>query len=135
MASVLTVPSFTGEPRRSSASVSAGGDDARVDWSNLTSGPGGSTVSDLVPIHAGISGNVFLEYAFDVVSSNRFLFILFYFFIKQILTTALTAYNFLMTTPNELILFPISLKFNLVYFQIYLKKFQNKFLCCFEFVC
>ena len=53
-----------------------------MDWSNLTSGPGGSTVSDPVPIHAGISGNVFLEYAFDVVSSNRFLFILFYSFLK-----------------------------------------------------
>ena len=75
MASILrTVPSFAGEPRRSSASVSAGGGDARVDWSNLTSGPGGSTVSDPVSIHAGISGNVFLEYAFDVVSPNRFSF-------------------------------------------------------------
>ena len=47
MASVFrTVPSFTSEPRWSSASVSAGGGDARVDWSNLTSGPGGPTVSD-----------------------------------------------------------------------------------------
>ena len=97
-----------------------------MDWSNLTSGPGGSTVRDPVPIHAGISGSVFSEYAFDVVSSNHFLFILFYLK-KQILTTTLTGYNFLNIAPNELILFPTSLKFNLVYFRIYLKKIHTTF--------
>ena len=53
-----------------------------MDWSNLTSGPGGSTASDPVLIHAGISGNVFLEYAFDVVSPNHFFLFLFYFLFK-----------------------------------------------------
>ena len=54
---------------------------------------------------------------------ESFSFIL--FFKKTDLTTTLTAYNFLMITPNELILSPTSLKFNLVYFKIYLKKFQT----------
>ena len=64
------------------------------------------------------------------VYSNRFLLIL--FFLKQILTTASTGYNFLNITPNELILFPTSLKFNLVYFKIYLKKFQTIFCAVLE---
>ena len=46
-------PPFTGEPRRSSAPVRSGGDDARVDQSNLTSGPGGPTVGDSRGSHAG----------------------------------------------------------------------------------
>ena len=103
-------PPFAGNPRRSSASVRSEGDDTRVDWSNLTSGPGGPTVSDPAPVHTGVS---------DPARTPKLL----------------TGYNFLITTPNELILFPTSLKFDLVYFKIYLKKFQNNFLCCFEFVC
>ena len=39
----------------------------------------------------------------------------------------MTGYNFLNKTPNELILFPTSLKFHLVYFHIYLKKIQTTF--------
>ena len=46
-------PPFAGEPRRSSAPVRSGGDDARVDQSNLTSGPGGPTVGDSRASHAG----------------------------------------------------------------------------------
>ena len=46
-------PPFAGEPRRSSAPVRSGGDDARVGQSNLTSGPGGPTVGDSRGSHAG----------------------------------------------------------------------------------
>ena len=51
------------------------------------------------------------------------------------MTTTLTAYNFLNITPNELILFPTSLRFCLVYFKIYLKIFQTTFLYCFWNMC
>ena len=62
-------------------------------------------------------------------------FFLFLFYLKkQILTTTLTAYNFLMITPNELILFPTSLKFNLVYFKIYLQIFETTF-CVVLYLC
>ena len=57
------------------------GNDARVDWSNLTSGPGEPTVSDPAPVHAGISGGVFLEYVFDVYLFETFSF-LFPFYLK-----------------------------------------------------
>ena len=49
--------------------------------------------------------------------SKRFLFL--FYFKKQSLTETLTGYIFLNKTPNEVILFPTSLKFNLVYFKIY----------------
>ena len=48
------------------------------------------------------------------------------------MTTTLTAYNFLNITPNELILFPTSLKYCLVYFKVYLKIFQTTFCTVFE---
>ena len=85
------VPSFAGERRRSSASVSAEGDDARVDWSNLTSGPGGPTVSDPTPVHAGVSGNVFPEYVFDVY---HFLFLFYFIFKTRNLTKLWLAISF-----------------------------------------
>ena len=44
----------------------------------------------------------------------------------------MTGYNFLNITPNELILFPTFLKFDLVYFKIYLKFFSNNFLVLFS---
>ena len=113
-------PSFAGNPRRNSALVRAEGDDARVDWSNLTSGPGGPTVSDPAPVHAGVSGIAFPVCAFDVYIFETFPFLFLFYLKKQILTRTLTGYNFLITTPNEMILFPISLKFDLVYFKIYL---------------
>ena len=37
-----------------------------MDWSNLTSGPLGPTVSDPAPVHVGLSGSAFPDYAFDV---------------------------------------------------------------------
>ena len=51
---------------------------------------------------------------------------------KQKFDYTLTGYNFLNITPNELILFPTSLKFCLVYFQIYFKNLKAIFLYCFE---
>ena len=55
---------------------------------------------------------------------------LFCFILKTDLTKTLTGYNFLNISPNELILFPTSLKFHLVYFKIYLKIFWELFLFC-----
>ena len=51
------------------------------------------------------------------------------------MTKSLTGYIFLNKTLNKLILFPTSLKFNLVYFKIYLKKFQTTSLHCFRSMC
>ena len=47
------------------------------------------------------------------------------------MTKFLTGSNFLNISPNELILFPTFLIFDLVYFKIYLKNFQTTFLFCF----
>ena len=52
-----------------------------MDWSNLTSGPGRSTVNDPVPVHAGISGNVIPKYVFDVYIPKRSLFL---FYLKKL---------------------------------------------------
>ena len=48
------------------------------------------------------------------------------------MSRTLTGYNFLITTPNELILFPTSLKYCLVYFKIYFKKIRQLFGTIFE---
>ena len=72
-------PPFAGNPRRSSASVRSEGDDAHVDWSNLTSGLGGPTVSDPAPVHAGVSGNAFPECAFDVYIFETFSFLFLFY--------------------------------------------------------
>ena len=46
-------PPFTGDDRRCLASVRAEEEEGGIDWSNLTSGPLGPTVSDPAPIHVG----------------------------------------------------------------------------------
>ena len=46
-------PPFTGVDRRCLASVRAEEEEGEMDWSNLTSGPGGPTVSDSGAVHAG----------------------------------------------------------------------------------
>ena len=66
----------------------------------------------------------------NCTGSKRFSF-LFLFFLKQILTKCLTGYIFYNITPNELILFPTSLKFCLVYFKFYLEIFQTTFCAVF----
>ena len=65
----------------------------------------------------------------------RNVFIFCFIFFKQIFDQTLTSCIFLNTTPNELNLFPTSLKFSLVYFKIYLEIFQTTFLHCFETMC
>ena len=50
------------------------------------------------------------------------------------MTKSLTGSIFLNISPNELILFPTSLKFHLVYFKIYLKIFETTFCSVFEIV-
>ena len=49
------------------------------------------------------------------------------------MTKSLTGFIFLNITPNELILFPTSLKYFLVYFKIYLKKNLKQLLVLFVF--
>ena len=46
-------PPFAGDDRRCLASVRAEEEEGGIDWSNLTSGPLGPTVSDPAPIHVG----------------------------------------------------------------------------------
>ena len=46
-------PPFAGGNRRGLASVRAEEEEGGIDWSNLTSGPLGPTVSDPAPIHVG----------------------------------------------------------------------------------
>ena len=59
-------PPFAGVDRRCLASVRAEEEEGEIDWSNLTSGPGGPTVSVTRTVHAGVSGSVNPKYAFDV---------------------------------------------------------------------
>ena len=44
---------FAGVDRRRLASVRAEEEEGEMDWSNLTSGPPGTTVSDPAPVHVG----------------------------------------------------------------------------------
>ena len=74
----LEEPSFAGKDRRSSASVRPKEREGGGDRSNLTSGPPGPTVSDPVPVHAGVSGGVIPEYTFDVYLFQNVFFFLFY---------------------------------------------------------
>ena len=57
-----------------------------MDWSNLTSGPGGPTVSDTRTIHAGVSGSVNPKYAFDVYVYIQIVFFSVLFFKTRFLT-------------------------------------------------
>ena len=50
--------SFAGDDRRCLASVRAEEEEGGIDWSNLTSGPSGPTVSEPVPVHVGLSEGV-----------------------------------------------------------------------------
>ena len=51
-------PPFAGGDRRGLASIRAEEEEGGIDWSNLTSGPSGPTVSDPVPVHVGLSEGV-----------------------------------------------------------------------------
>ena len=76
------VGGVAGGDRRCLASIRAEEEEGGIDWSNLTSGPSGPTVSDPVPVHVGLSEGVFSPVRFprseSVFTSETFSF-LFYF--------------------------------------------------------
>jgi hypothetical protein len=71
-------PPFAGVDRRSPASARPEEEGGAGDWSNLTSGPKGPTVSDPEPARAGLSGGVIPEVRLlrpeNAFSPNRFSF-------------------------------------------------------------
>ena len=71
-------PPFASGDRRGLASVRAEEEEGGIDWSNLTSGPSGPTVSDPVPVHVGLSEGVIPPVRFPAPKAysppKRFLF-------------------------------------------------------------
>ena len=72
-------PPFAGDDRRSPTSLGQRREKGRGDWSNLTSGPPGPTVSDPVPVHVGLSEGIFSPVRFprseSVFPSETFSFL------------------------------------------------------------
>ena len=79
-------PPFAGVDRRSPASVRPEEEGGGGDWSNLTSGPKGPTVSDHGLVHAGVSGGVNSKYVSYVYLFEIFIFLFLFYFKKQNLT-------------------------------------------------
>ena len=79
-------PPFAGKSSPELRLCSVGGERRARGRSNLTSGPGGPTVSDPAPVHAGVSGSAFPEYAFDVYTFYLKRFSFLFYFKYQILT-------------------------------------------------
>ena len=71
-------PPIAGVDRQNPATARTEEEGGAGDWSNLTSGPHGPTVSDPRASHTGISEDVKPEYAFDVFSLRIVFLFLFY---------------------------------------------------------